>query len=76
MLHADLCRRAQDCRPIHLPGADCHIIRLLGLACMDAGARAFVRGQFFDEAGVLVASAAQECLLRERSTPGAQSPGT
>ena len=31
-----------------------------------AGARGFVRGQFFDAAGVMVASAAQECLIRPR----------
>lgn len=31
-----------------------------------AGARAFVRGHFFDQAGRLVASAAQECLIRPR----------
>ena len=33
---------------------------------VSAGARGFVRGQFFDQAGVLVASAAQECLMRPR----------
>ncbi len=30
------------------------------------GARGFVRGQFFDRHGTLVASAAQECLMRPR----------
>jgi acyl-CoA thioesterase II len=30
------------------------------------GARGFVRGQFFDRAGQLVATAAQECLIRSR----------
>lgn len=33
---------------------------------VSAGARGFVRGAFFDQAGVLVASAAQECLIRPR----------
>ena len=31
-----------------------------------SGARGFVRGQFFDRAGQLVATAAQECLIRPR----------
>ena len=31
-----------------------------------SGARGFVRGQFFNEAGELVATAAQECLIRVR----------
>jgi acyl-CoA thioesterase-2 len=31
-----------------------------------AGARGFVRGHFFDRAGRLVASATQECLIRQR----------
>jgi len=31
-----------------------------------SGARGFVRGQFFDERGALVATAAQECLIRPR----------
>jgi len=32
-----------------------------------SGARGFVRGQFFNEAGELVATAAQECLIRVRA---------
>jgi acyl-CoA thioesterase-2 len=31
-----------------------------------SGARGFVRGQFFDRGGQLVATAAQECLIRPR----------
>jgi acyl-CoA thioesterase-2 len=33
------------------------------------GARGFVRGQFFTESGELVATAAQECLIRPRKAP-------
>lgn len=35
-----------------------------------SGARGFVRGQFFDRAGRLVATAAQECLIRPRDPTG------
>lgn len=35
-----------------------------------SGARGFVRGRFFDRQGRLVASTAQEGLLRRRATPG------
>ncbi|MFM7119271.1 MAG: acyl-CoA thioesterase [Gammaproteobacteria bacterium] len=35
-----------------------------------SGARGFVRGQFFDRAGRLVATAAQECLIRPRDPAG------
>jgi acyl-CoA thioesterase-2 len=35
------------------------------------GARGFVRGQFFDRSGRLVATAAQECLIRQRTGPRA-----
>lgn len=38
-----------------------------------AGGRGFVRGSFFDSAGALVASAAQECLMRVR--PRGRGPG-
>ncbi|HET6473404.1 MAG TPA: acyl-CoA thioesterase II, partial [Pseudomonadales bacterium] len=31
-----------------------------------SGARGFVRGQFFNERGELIATAAQECLIRVR----------
>ncbi len=37
-----------------------------------AGARGFVRGQFFTEQGDLVATAAQECLIRVREEPNPQ----
>jgi acyl-CoA thioesterase-2 len=35
------------------------------------GARGFVRGQFYNRAGELVATAAQECLIRPRPVPAA-----
>ncbi len=38
-----------------------------------AGARGFVRGQFFTEHGELVATAAQECLIRMRDTEASET---
>jgi acyl-CoA thioesterase-2 len=40
-----------------------------------SGARGLVRGQVFDADGVLVASTAQEGLMRDRRPPAAGSPG-